>query len=472
MTQHPAAMAESVVDRAGEARGARLFTQIALRLAVVTALFMLLEIVIVVAMYARDQDTLSADLISIEAQRIAHLVDEHRGGLPTEPVFAGHSPRAVEVFDAQGRLLLRENPGHLPLPETALADLHSQSAREQRGEQFIISGVRRIECEGRTLWVVLAITGRGFAPMVPALVKEVVDHALLPLIPLSGLLVVFNIAVVRRMLAPLERAMADADALDPNAMERRLHLPDSPVEVRSLLGAVNRALDRLERTMSTLRQFTSDAAHELRTPLAVMMLSIDRLPPSSEKLKLREDAAAMSRLIGQMLELARADALEDMGASRADLHALSSALAIEMAPLAIRSGKRLRYRSEASPLVRGHAELLERALRNLIENALTHTAPDTEVEVMVGPGPRVSVRDHGPGIPVQQRDKVFDRFWRADRRYSGAGLGLAITRSIVEACGGRVELTDAEGGGALATMALVAAPESEAPADPALSAHE
>lgn len=454
-------MVEPAIAATATRRSTRLFTQIALRLAVVTVLFMLLEIAIVVAMYSRDPDTLGADLISIEAQRIARLVDGHEGTLSRAPLFADGAPRAVAVFDAQGGLLLRENPGHLPLPETALADLHSQTAREQRGEQFFISGVRRVEHGGQTLWVTLGITGQGFAPMVPALVKEVIDHALLPLIPLSLLLLVFNIAAVRRMLAPLERAMADAEALDPSAMERRLHLPESPVEVRSLLGAVNRALDRLEHTMRTLRQFTADAAHELRTPLAVMTLSIDRLPPSGDKLKLQEDAVAMSRLIGQMLDLARTDAMDDVGSSRADLHELASVLAADMAPLAIRSGKSLSYRNEGSPAVRGRAELLERALRNLIENALTHTAPGTSVAVTVGPGPSMSVRDHGPGIPADQREKIFDRFWRADRRYSGAGLGLAITRSTVEACGGRVDLADAHGGGTLAKIQLIEATQSD-----------
>jgi len=447
------------VSAATAPHSGRLFYQIALRLVVVTTLFMLLEIVIVLAMYVRDEDTLGEDLISLESQRIAQLVHDRRTTPSAGPIFSDSSTRAVAVFDEHGDLVLGENTGHLPLPEAPAADLHSQTAREVRDEHFFISGVRRVEVDGRALWVALAITGQGWRPFVPALIKEVIDHALLPLIPLSLLLLLFNVVVVRRMLTPLERAMADVEALDPTAMDRRLHLPDSPVEVRALLRAVNRALERLERTMNTLRQFTADAAHELRTPLAVMTLTIDQLQPSTQKTKLREDAAAMSRLIGQMLDLARADALEDLRSTHADLHALASSLAAEMAPLAIGLGKSLSYRNAGSPAVRGRADLLERALRNLIENALTHTAPGSEVEVIVGPGPRLSVRDHGPGIAANLREKVFDRFWRVDRRRSGAGLGLAITRSIVEACGGQVELADAAGGGTLATIALVEAPE-------------
>lgn len=440
-------------------RSGRLFHLIALRLAVVTAVFMVLEVLIVVVMYIDDEDTLGEDLITLEAGRIADRLEDPGG----PPILAEPARRAFAAYDADGRLLRSENRAGLSLPVPPPRELQSMTAREQRGDAYFISGIRRVEVDGRRYWIALAILDRGLAPMIPALVDEVVDHALLPLIPLFLLLLGFNIATVRRMLTPLERAMADADALDPAAMDRRLHLPAAPVEVRSLLGAVNRALDRLHRTLLTLRQFTADAAHELRTPLAVMTLSIDRLPPSAEKDKLHEDAAAMSRLIGQMLDLARAEALDDLGDARADLHPMARELAAEMAPLAFRRGRSLRYRHDGQPVARGRPELLARALRNLIENALNHAPAGSEVEIEVGPGPLLSVRDHGPGIPEALRDKVFDRFWRADRRRSGAGLGLAITRSIVEACGGRVELVDADGGGTLARLQLVDADRGSAP---------
>ena len=167
--------------------------------------------------------------------------------------------------------------------------------------------------------------------------------------------------------------------------------------------AVNRALDRVERAIQALRQFTADAAHELRTPLASMTLTIERLPASVERQKLKDDAVAMSRLIGQMLDLARTDALDDMRQHRCDLHEIASRVAAEMAPVAVGAGRSIRYRNEGSSTVEGRGELLERAVRNLIENALTHTPPGTEVEVIVGPGREIKVRDHGAGIPVELR---------------------------------------------------------------------
>jgi signal transduction histidine kinase len=443
-------------SRGAPGKGVRLFYQIAGRLVVVAALFAVLEVAIVVVMYIDDEETLSEDLVSLESRRIADLLAERGGPANAGALLAGSSTRAVVIFDGNGNRLRVANPGHVPLPDAPLPDVKSTTSREIHGTQFFLTGIRRVEIQGRPIWIGLAISGNGLRPFIPALYKEVFEHALLPLIPLSMLLLLFNVVVVRRMLKPLERAVAEVDALDPGDPHRRLHQPASPVEVSSLLKAVNRALDRLERAMQTLRQFTADAAHELRTPLASMTLTIERLPASVERTKLTGDASAMTRLIGQMLDLARIDALEDMRLHRCDLHDVASRVAADLAPIAIALGRSIRYRNEGSTYVEGRGELLERALRNLIENALAHTPRGTEVEVIVGPHPEITVRDHGAGIPGELRNKVFARFWRADRQHGGAGLGLAITHKIMEACGGSIRIADAADGGAMVGLVFPA----------------
>ena len=449
--------AVSVVSRP---RGVSLFYQIALRLVVVAALFAVLDVIIVVAMYVNERDTLSDELVSLESRRIADSIREH--GIPLTPanLLAGSSTRAITVFDANGDRLLLFNPGHVPLPDAPMADVESSTSREMRDGQFFLSGLRRVESNGRPLWIGVAIFGEGWRPLLPALYKEIYEHALLPLMPLGLLLLVFNVVVVRRMLRPLERAVADVRALDPADLSRRLHQSASPPELSALLGAFNLALERLERAMLTLRQFTADAAHELRTPLAAMTLTIGQLPASIERQKLRDDASALSRLIAQLLDLARTDALDSAQSARSDLSDIATRVATNMVPVAISQGKSIRYINNGSSIVAGSSELLERALRNLIENALVHAPPATEVDVVVGPKPEIQVRDHGPGIPLEMRDLVFTRFWRADQQHSGAGLGLAITRSIMDACGGSVHIGDAEGGGAVVTLVFPRAIEA------------
>jgi signal transduction histidine kinase len=108
-------------------------------------------------------------------------------------------------------------------------------------------------------------------------------------------------------------------------------------------------------------------------------------------------------------------------------------------------------------LVRGNAEALRQAVRNLVENALQHTPPDTTVEVAVSPAPALQVTDRGPGVPASDRERLFERFWRGRRSSVGAGLGLAIVQRIAAAHGGSLTVDDVPGGGASFTIRLPAA---------------
>jgi signal transduction histidine kinase len=151
-----------------------------------------------------------------------------------------------------------------------------------------------------------------------------------------------------------------------------------------------------------------------------------------------------------MLDLAQADAMIAGANGPVDLSALAEDLVALMAPLAWAGKRDIRFIKEGSPVVDGHAEAIARALRNLVENALRHTPEGTVVAVTAGPGPMLSVRDHGPGVSPENRLRVFERFWRADRELSdGAGLGLGIVQSTMEAHGGEARVEDAKGGGAL-----------------------
>ena len=156
--------------------------------------------------------------------------------------------------------------------------------------------------------------------------------------------------------------------------------------------------------MRALRDFAGDAAHELRTPLAIMMLSIGKLPESKEKSKLIADGQGMRRLVDQMLDMSYATALEINADTRADLRAIAAELATELTPLATARGRSIMFRDAGAAVVPGHAEAVGRALRNLIENGVSHTPTGTAVEVVAGPGAECSVRDHGPGIPQTGAD--------------------------------------------------------------------
>jgi signal transduction histidine kinase len=301
--------------------------------------------------------------------------------------------------------------------------------------------------------------GDGIRPYVPVIANEIVQHVILPLIPLSLLLLLFNIFAVRRVLQPLRRAEAEVDALDPDNVLLRLSEAPEPREVNTLVRAVNRALTRLDETMAILRGFTANAAHELRTPLSIMQLSLDRLPPGPQRDDLQADTQHMTRLVGQMLDLAQADALAVEPDTTVDLADIGREIVAAMAPKVFEAQRDLRFDAVGETRALGHTEAIYRIYRNLIDNALGHAPGDTPIEVTAGPGPQISVRDHGPGISDEDLPHIFERFWRKDRRKTeGAGLGLGIVQRLAQAHGGAIAVENAPGGGALFRVTF-AAPE-------------
>uniref|UniRef100_B0SVT3 histidine kinase n=1 Tax=Caulobacter sp. (strain K31) TaxID=366602 RepID=B0SVT3_CAUSK len=446
----------------GAARRQSLFTQIALRLTLLALVFALLDVAIVVPMYANDEQALAEDFIAQQADRADRLLtggpDEVEPSVALAKLAkpAGVDAWRVEVFDANQRPIGKA--GDLAGPSAApSAGMLDWTQREKNPEGTRIFGVRRLEGKGGRRWITITAQAGGNRLYWSVIGQELIEHVALPLIPLTLLLLLFNVQVVGRLLKPLSLAARQVDALDPGRMDARLSEPDASREVVALVGAVNRALDRLQRAMGLLKGFTADAAHELRTPLSVLRLRIEALPENSGKVRLAQEVEAMTRMVNQMLDLAQADALDLTDAREVDLAALAAQVVGQIAPHAFAAGHDVRLIDLGSARLRGHPDALARALRNLIENAIRHTGPQGPIEVTVGPGARLSVRDHGSGIPQDDLDKIFDRFWRKSRAAEGgAGLGLGIVRSLVEAHGGVVTAQNADGGGALFTCVFPA----------------
>ncbi|PTS75725.1 two-component sensor histidine kinase [Sphingomonas sp. HMWF008] len=435
------------MDKAGNSKkgpvGPTLFRQIATRLAAFTLLFALLDVGIVIVTYSSQPESLAQELLTLEASK-AERAAALGPALLTGPPGAEHW--AARYID----------PG-AERPTTPLARddapggiLMDWTRRERIPGGYRISGVRSVVQNGQQRWLFMQFEGDGIRPYVPVIVNEIVQHVLLPLIPLSLLLLLFNIVAVRRVLQPLRRAEAEVDALDPDNVLLRLSEVPEPREVNTLVRAVNRALTRLDETMAILRGFTANAAHELRTPLSIMQLSLDKLPPSPLRDDLQADTHHMARLVGQMLDLAQADALAVEPDTIVDLADIGREIVAAMAPKVFEAQRDLRFESIGDTRALGHGEAIYRIYRNLIDNALAHAPGDTPIEVTAGPGPQIGVRDHGPGIADEDLPHVFERFWRKDRRKTdGAGLGLGIVQRLAQAHGGAITVENAPGGGAL-----------------------
>jgi len=273
-------------------------------------------------------------------------------------------------------------------------------------------------------------------------------------IPILLILLAIDIIIFRRAVAPLWKASEEASNIGPARTDVRLPTEQIPREIMPLVVAVNHALDRLEDGFRVQRQFTADAAHQLRTPLAILRTRVETLGDGTVREALRADIEAMSRIVAQLLEIAELDTLVLDPAETADLRAVCAEVVGSIAPFAIAQHKDIALKGADAPVViHGNFVMLQRAIFNLAENAIKFTAKDTSVDVDVGDDGVVRVRDCGPGIAAGERDLIFQRFWRADRQRSdGAGLGLSIVRAVADDHAATVAVENLPGGGAEFTL--------------------
>ncbi|MFF4158048.1 sensor histidine kinase [Streptomyces sp. NPDC001678] len=266
-------------------------------------------------------------------------------------------------------------------------------------------------------------------------------------------------AVTGLALRPVTRIRTELAEVTASELDRRVPEPPADDEVARLARTVNATLDRLEQAVGRQRQFVADASHELRNPVAAVRtqlevaLSAPGGPTPGAVRAALADTVRLQRVAADLLLLARFDARVPPGATEPVDLAL---LAAEEA--ARRPAPRVPVTVDAPGPVplRGRAGQLERLLANLVDNALRHAASRVTVRAYADPAGRcavLEVADDGPGIPPEQRERVFERFVRLDaardRESGGSGLGLAIAREIARAHGGDLAADSRAGGGAL-----------------------
>lgn len=379
--------------------------------------------------------------------------------------------RRYTVIDlASGAVLAGSTPsiaGLLPAPAEGTGRLLFAVPGAQEDPKASLSGhLLDHRIADRRFRVAVATQERHDWPFIAWAADELVEEVLPVGIPLFLTTLAVAAITIRRTLKPVARLSVEAGAITPRTTGLRLDEARVPAELLPLVRAFNAALVRLDEGFTLQRRFTANAAHQLRTPLAILRARLDGLAPRPEVELLKRDCDRIARVVSQLLSIARLEAHQiDLG-EMVDLGVLSAAVVADMAPLAIAEGRSLALdRPAGSIFVRGNSAALRDALANLIDNALRYGPVGQPVEVTVRPGASLGVADRGQGIAPVDRARLFEPFWRGhDPRGSGSGLGLAIVQEIATAHGGRVEAKDRPGGGA---EFLIAIPEASAHANAA-----
>lgn len=292
---------------------------------------------------------------------------------------------------------------------------------------------------GQTFWFEAAVSERMVNLRYDSL-GTTFEVSLVLAAVLSVLLLGFVLwRVLQRVLAPIQRVSAEAAAIQSHGPGHRLSTEGLPREIEPVIRSFNQALDRLEEDFERQKRFLADAAHELKTPLALLRAQVEL--DEIDRVAFLADVDQMSRQVQQLLMLAEVS--EPMGYQHAviDLPMVALDTLNYLAPLAAKCKVQLQYVSDASPTappVQGDRSALFVLLKNLIENAIHVSPADSDVTLHLSRG-CIRIWDQGPGVAPEYIPRLFERFWRVPgSRPGGAGLGLSICHQIAIVHGWRL----------------------------------
>ncbi|HUW76374.1 MAG TPA: ATP-binding protein [Gallionella sp.] len=388
------------------------------------------------------------EMLDYELRQIAYSMQYSSSFMPDQLEKIGDANRddndfVVQVWNKNGTLLYSSRPS-TRLPRASTQGFSTITSAEEDWRAFTLVTDKRVIQTAQTKgdrWEIAA---------------GIAMRMLAPLAVLVPVLVFLGWIAVRKSLAPLARVTAEVERRDASAMAP-LDTGPVPEEIRPLLMALNRLLGRLDESIASQRRFVADAAHELRTPLTALSLQAQLVEQAQDAGERNESARSLrlgiaraSRLVNQLLTLARQEPDAQRPFARVDLALLVRQVAGELAPLADLKKIDLGVSAEQPEWVNGDEDGLRILVGNLVDNAIRYTPEGGKVDVILArDGNRLvlDVRDNGPGITPGEREKIFERFYRiAGNEVQGSGLGLAIVRQIVERHGAAIEISAGENG--------------------------
>jgi heavy metal sensor kinase len=407
------------------------------------------------------------------AEELTELADEvSRAPSPAVlgPRYAQHEGYELQISVQGGTILFRSDRlGRDDLRKTGVLDLPDKTSFTTAA----LGHLGRMRIASRTI---TAPSGRLTLQAATSLAPfdDASSELLTVLLLVGGTALAASIGIgyllAMKALAPVDRMVTEAADITSTRLARRLEVPRGGDELARLARTLNDMIERLERSFTQVRRFTADAAHELRTPLAVIRTSAEvalREPRCAERdqrvlEELLSEAERLGRIVGQLLGLCREDHdVDELGQGTVHLNSIVYEVVDLMQIAAEEKGIVLDVEKFPSASIRGDEDRLRQLFINLLDNAIKYTDPGGSVLVCgkcSGELVTLEVSDTGCGISEQHLPHVFERFYRADesrsRETEGTGLGLAICRSIADAHRGELTLTSTHGIGSKVSLTL------------------
>jgi signal transduction histidine kinase len=305
----------------------------------------------------------------------------------------------------------------------------------------------------RSYWVHIVMVGDPARRWLYVIGDEMQEHVLVPGLFIIPPLVLAILITTISALRPLRSIASFAEVLGRNVSQGGSLAPlptdNLRLEFRKVVTAINVMLRELEHSFQHQKQFASDVAHELRTPLAVVALEAERLPDSPARGAITRELNDLSALVHQLLRFAQAEDVMQREKQIVALAPIARKVCEDLAAVAVRRPALLEFDAPDEPIgLLGNAALIDIAVRNIVDNAIRLTVAGSTVSVTVKRPGGVVVEDLGPGVPDEHKELIFDRFRRGDRSGTGAGIGLALVRRVARLHGGDVWVEDRDSGGA------------------------
>lgn len=265
----------------------------------------------------------------------------------------------------------------------------------------------------------------------------------------AGAVLLFSLLIILKGGLRTIKVSQKVRELDFEDFEQVLPSEGLPGETLPLVEAINKLIKKIKIYNDRQKFFLSTAAHELRTPLAVLRTRVESLPDCDEKAEVTNDVRRVINLANSLLALMQVEDAE-IPSQQVDLVALTKKIIHNRATYYLDQGIALGLETDADTVfVQGHSRLIETALSNLIDNAVTHSKSDSEVLITIKDNGLFAVRDHGQGIPEEYLSNIFEPFVKATNLSEGFGLGLAITKAIIDRHGWAISVVNAKNSGAI-----------------------